>query len=254
MTDFEIGARYEWKYAGEELSGVLVRAQDCELEIRRDDGVPGGGPGGTWRVVPGYCTYLRRVSPVGEAVEAEGDRLFESNGERCMLCGGTEDVRHSTCGSMHWCAACSLARRGEASTEIRRRRALAQPVPPAREAQNVPGSAGSADVPTREDGAATPSGEAKHNSAQPVEPGRPDPYRVHTVRTCPHERVDRLAQICIACGASGMLIKQVGTATNMLQWSDKQRAKLDQLRAELDRPVRRDKADWDPPEDFEVCK
>jgi hypothetical protein len=82
-------------------------------------------------------------------------------------------------------------------------------------------------------------------ATQPVEPERPDPYRVHTVRTCPHERTEPLADICLDCGASGMLIKQVGTATNMLQWSDKQRAKLDQLRAELDRPVRRDAADWE---------
>lgn len=94
--------------------------------------------------------------------------------------------------------------------------------------------------------------DAQH--AEPVAAKKPDPYRAHTVRTCPHENTCLLAQVCRDCGASATLIRAVGQATNLLSWSDKQKARLAQARAEMDRPLTRGKWDWEPPEDFEVCK
>jgi hypothetical protein len=234
----------------------------CVLTLRRIDREPACGEKGWLGVVseehPSYAPWakIERVSPVGEA-EFYGtmpsvlpetlpdgkiwtfDLDLEIFGAQLDRAADYPRYRFKSSRKRGQVVHCAGSEWGFCAKEVDwtsiPRRALAQPVPPASEAQNVPGSAGSADVPTREDGAATPLGEAKHSSAQPVEPGRPDPYVEHSRSLC-NRGLEYPADDRSTTPASELLDQRIAAA---------RRRHLDQLKAELDRPVKRDAADWD---------
>lgn len=278
MTDFEIGARYEWKYYDQAFSGVLVGTEADELHFRRDDGLPGCGPDRSWIVVAEYCDYLRRI-PVPEAVVAEGDRLFD--GHVCCLCGKGPVYARRTDGphvGSKYCGrrACFYST-PEIDSEITRRRALAQPAPPASEATRYsdrhcdkclnravagatlciehvrslgkPVDPYASEAPPAEP--ACPPGQCPgygpadcDGSCSRLVPElcacgeiatRPDPHNP--------DGEDVPLEFCGACHWNEE--RRLASVAELDRLAAARRRHLDQLRAELDRPVKRDAADWE---------